>query len=78
LANEEQAAETLAARRYWMLQFTRLAGIFTTFTGAMFVAGRIDAGEASAIIGPALFVAGPLMFFVVPILLAKKWKRERS
>ena len=73
---DPEAAEAVAARRYWTLQFTRLAGIFTTFTGAMFVVGRIDAGDAGAIIGPALFVAGPLLFFVAPVLLARKWKRE--
>ena len=38
----------------------------------MMVAGRIDGG----ILGPILFVAGPLLFFIVPVLLAKRWKRE--
>ena len=67
------ASESVAARRYWTLQFTRLAGIFVTFLGAMMVAGRIDGGVA----GPVLFVVGPLLFFAVPILLAKRWKREK-
>jgi len=69
---EAERAESLAARRYWTLQFIRLAGIFITFLGAMMVAGRIDGG----ILGPILFVAGPLLFFIVPVLLAKRWKRE--
>lgn len=70
--NRPDAEESVAARRYWTLQFVRLAGIFLTFTGAMMVAGRIE-GET---LGPILFVAGPLLFFAVPILLARKWKRE--
>ncbi len=68
----EHADEERAARRYWTLQFVRLAGIFITFTGAMIVADRIDGG----VFGPILFVAGPLLFFIVPVLLAKHWKRQ--
>ena len=68
---QTQADESTAARRYWTLQFIRLAGIFLTFAGAMMVAGRIESDGA---IGPVLFVAGPLLFFAVPILLAKRWK----
>ena len=75
MANDPQsdAQEAVAARRYWTLQFVRLAGIFLTFIGAMMVVGRIDGGG----FGPVLFVGGPLLFFAVPILLAKKWKREQ-
>ena len=65
-----EAQESLAARHYWTLQFIRLAGIFVTFVGAMMVAGRIDGGA----FGPLLFLAGPLLFFLVPFLLAKRWK----
>ncbi len=67
------ADEERAARRYWLLQFIRLAGIFVTFTGAMMVADRIGGGA----LGPILFVAGPLLFFIVPVLLAKHWKRQK-
>ncbi|MBB3033480.1 hypothetical protein [Alteriqipengyuania lutimaris] len=62
-----------AARRYWTLQFVRLAGIFLTFVGAMMVVGRIEGG----MLGPIAFVAGPVLFFAVPILLARRWKREQ-
>ena len=70
--SQADAEEAVAARRYWTLQFVRLAGIFVTFLGAMMVAGRIEGGA----LGPVLFIAGPLLFFAVPILLAKRWKRE--
>ena len=69
--HHHDAAENRAARRYWLLQFIRLAGIFVTFTGAMILAGRIEGGA----FGPILFVAGPLLFLIVPVLLAKHWKR---
>ncbi|NCP18587.1 MAG: hypothetical protein GW855_05425 [Erythrobacter sp.] len=68
-----EAQEAVAARRYWTLQFVRLAGIFLTFIGAMMVVDRIDGGA----LGPVLFVAGPLLFFAVPVLLARKWKSGR-
>lgn len=70
--NHDEADEAIAARRYWTLQFVRLAGIFLTFLGAMMVAGRIEGGA----LGPVAFVAGPLLFFAVPILLAKRWKSD--
>ena len=72
--DDPDAAEAIAARRYWNLQFVRLAGIFLTFTGAMILVGQIDGGTNSDIIGPAMFVCGALVFFAVPILLAKRWK----
>ena len=62
----DHSGEERAARRYWLLQFIRLAGIFVTFTGAMMVADRIEGGA----FGPILFVAGLLLFFIVPVLLA--------
>ena len=65
-------AESIAARRYWTLQFIRLAGILLAALGALMVLGRIEGGA----LGPILFVGGPLLFFVVPVLLAKRWKRE--
>lgn len=71
-STEAERAESIAARRYWTLQFIRLLGIFVTFAGAMMVVGRIEGGA----LGPILFVAGPLLFFAVPVLLAKHWKRE--
>ena len=70
------AEESIAARRYWALQFVRLAGIFLTFTGAMMVADRIALNDWGETLGPILFIGGPLLFFIVPVLLAKKWKRE--
>ncbi len=66
-----EAGEARAARRYWTLQFIRLAGIFVTFVGAMMVAGRM---QSDGVLGPVLFVGGPLLFFAVPILLARRWK----
>ena len=69
----DHSGEERAARRYWLLQFIRLAGIFVTFTGAMMVAGRIEGGA----FGPILFVAGSLLFFIVSVLLAKHWKRQK-
>ena len=69
----DHSGEERAARRYWLLQFIRLAGIFVTFTGAMMVADRIEGGA----FGPILVVAGPLLFFIVPVLLAKHWKRQK-
>ena len=66
-------AESSAARRYWTLQFIRLAGILITMFGALKVVGE---GQSDGMLGPVMFVGGALLFFAVPLLLAKKWKRE--
>ncbi|GAB5348131.1 hypothetical protein [Alteriqipengyuania sp. 357] len=68
------AAESRAAKRYWTLQFIRLAGILMAMAGGLMVAGRT---QGDGPLGPVLFIGGALLFFVVPILLAKKWKREQ-
>lgn len=83
MANDPQSdaatdeAVSRAARRYWTLQFVRLAGIFLTFVGAMMVVGRIDPGGGGGALGPIVFIVGPVLFFAVPILLAKRWKSEQ-
>tara|TARA_B100000678_G_scaffold79398_1_gene65819 strand:+ start:621 stop:854 length:234 start_codon:yes stop_codon:yes gene_type:complete len=71
---QSEAEEAVAARRYWTLQLARLAGIFTAFAGAMMIVGR---WASDGLLGPVLFIGGALLFFAVPILLAKKWKSEK-
>ncbi|QKG70215.1 hypothetical protein [Erythrobacter mangrovi] len=62
-----------AARRFWLLQFMRLSGLALVLVGAMILAGTIEQSEA---VGVALFVIGAVDFFVMPIVLARRWKSD--
>lgn len=62
-----------AARRFWLLQFMRLSGLALVLVGAMILAGTIEQSEA---VGAALFVIGAVDFFVMPIVLARRWKSD--
>ncbi|WP_341711116.1 hypothetical protein [Erythrobacter sp.] len=62
-----------AARRFWLLQFMRLSGLALVLVGAMILAGTIEQSKA---VGAALFVIGAVDFFVMPIVLARKWKSD--
>lgn len=62
-----------AASRYWLLQLARLGGLVLVIIGTMILAGRIDQPQA---VGAALFVLGAVDFFLVPVILARRWKRQ--
>lgn len=64
--------EALAARRFWALQFIRLAGVAMVLLGAMTLAGKIALPQTA---GAMLMVLGAVDFFALPVLLARKWKR---
>lgn len=60
-----------AAARYWMLQLMRLGGILLVFGGALIVGGRID---GPPVLGYGLLAFGVFEFFVLPAMLARRWK----
>lgn len=60
-----------AARRFWLLQAVRLSGIGLAALGALIVAGRIALPSA---LGIVLIVAGAFEVFLLPAILARKWK----
>ena len=60
-----------AAARFFALQAIRLSGLVMAVFGALILGKVVDLPQA---VGYVLLVLGGLDFFVVPTLLAKKWK----
>ena len=60
-----------AAARFFALQAIRLSGVVMAVIGALILGKVVDLPQA---VGYVLLVLGGLDFFVVPTLLAKKWK----
>ena len=60
-----------AAARFFALQAIRLTGVGMAVFGALILGKIIDLPQP---VGYVLLVLGGLDFFVIPTLLAKKWK----
>ena len=67
-----------ALPRFVLLQVARLSGALCALLGVVIlshgqpVLARVPDGA-----GLVLFVAGAVGFFLVPVLLARRWKRQR-
>jgi len=61
-----------ARTRFMVLQLVRLSGAVLVLVGAMAMSGRLGTVPASA--GYGLVGAGLADFFVVPLLLSRRWK----
>ena len=66
----DQPDDEIAARRFWMLQVLRLSGVVLVVLGAMVVAGTLDWPQVA---GYVLIAVGIADFFVMPLLLARRW-----
>ncbi|MEN9718092.1 MAG: hypothetical protein RIQ99_970 [Pseudomonadota bacterium] len=60
-----------AKSRFFTMQLVRLAGALLAMAGLSVLAGKLPLPQS---IGAILFVAGITHLFVVPIILAKRWK----
>ena len=64
-------AETLARRRFMMLNLVRLVSLVAVLTGVAASQGALDLPQPLALV---LAIAGLLGFFFGPNLLAKGWR----
>lgn len=60
-----------AALRFAIMQFVRLAGMACAVAGAIVLSERWIAAPE---IGAVLLVGGALAFFLIPLLLARRWR----
>lgn len=70
---DPDAAETVAAKRYYILGAVRIGSIAAVILGIAIARALIEAPYA---LGVVLAVAGMLAFFFGPPLLAKSWKAK--
>ncbi|MDG5749098.1 hypothetical protein P8Q88_13015 [Qipengyuania sp. XHP0207] len=64
-----------AAARFWLMQLLRLSGAVLVMIGAAIMAEAIDLPFA---IGLLLVLLGLAEFFVVPRLLARRWRTPKE
>ena len=60
-----------ARQRFIVLQLMRLSGAFFALLGLLVIAHKVD---MPIVAGYAFLVVGFVDLFVVPLLLAKRWK----
>ena len=60
-----------ARDRFIMLQLMRLGGVLLVFGGILIVAGKVS---GPPVIGYGLLLFGVFEFFIMPWLLARRWK----
>lgn len=60
-----------AARKFWVLQAARFGAFLTVFIAALIIGKIIELPE---VVGYILLVIGAAEFFLVPPMLAKRWK----
>lgn len=73
MSEQPGAAETLAAKRYWIMNGVRIGSIAAVIIGIAIARAVIDAPYA---LGVVLAVAGLLVFYFGPTMLARKWKSQ--
>lgn len=65
-----------AVRRFWALNFTRLLGVAFVATGLMVANGRL-LPQLPHWIGYILIANGLVDIFVLPKMMARKWRSPR-
>ena len=65
------ADQDTVARRFWVIQMARLSAFVMVFIGALIVSKIIDLPD---FVGYIILVIGLAEFFIVPMVLSKRWK----
>ena len=69
------AADSLARNRWMIIQIMRILGFGTVLVGILLVRGVLDlAGESDRIVGYVLIAGGLADGFLVPLMLARRWR----
>ncbi len=65
--------EDLAKRRFLTISLVRLMGVVFVFTGIANIAGKLFPA-LSPVLGYVLLINGIVDFFLIPRILARKWR----
>ena len=69
------AADSLARNRWMIIQIMRFLGFGTVLVGILLARGVLDlAGESDRIVGYVLIAVGLADGFLVPLMLARRWR----
>ncbi len=71
-------ADDVARNRWAVIQLMRMLGVGTVVVGILLARGVLDlAGDSNRIVGFVLIAVGLGDVFVVPQVLARKWRTPR-
>ncbi|MFN3990564.1 MAG: hypothetical protein ACK4IS_09930 [Erythrobacter sp.] len=73
--DRRQAEDPRARNRFILMNVSRFAGVAMVMLGMAIIQRVIDLPSS---LGVVLAVIGMFDFFVVPLLLAKAWKRQEA
>ena len=65
--------EDLAKARFFTLSFVRLLGLVCVFAGVANIGGKLFP-ELTPWLGYVLLVNGVADFFIIPVILKRKWR----
>ena len=69
------AADSLARNRWMIIQIMRIVGFGTVLVGILLARGVLDlAGDSDRIVGYVLIAVGLADGFLVPLMLARRWR----
>ncbi len=71
-----EAERDPAVRRFWALQFTRVLGVACIIAGMLVSTGRI-LPQLPQWVGWLLIANGMLDVFVLPVMMARKWRTPK-
>lgn len=67
--------DALAKKRFMAMNLVRLMGVVMILVGLLFALDRVDIPQPPRhLIGVLLIIIGMVDTFVVPLLLAKRWR----
>jgi drug/metabolite transporter (DMT)-like permease len=71
-------SDRVARARFYILAALRLGGVLLVMAGFAVIAGKWDVGgpDVNRVAGAIMVLVGAFDFAVVPLLLARRWKRE--
>ena len=70
-----EAADARARTRFIVMTVARFGGVAMVMLGMAIIQGVVDLPWAAGVV---LAVVGMIDFFIVPLLLAKAWKRQEA
>ena len=73
--NDSTQAEDVAKGRFLIMSLSRLMGVVMVMVGVLIVNGNI---EWPAFAGYVLIATGLVEIFVIPLVLAKRWRTPQE
>lgn len=76
---DDRVNDDVARQRWMLIQLLRLGGVAFAVLGILMTQGAVNiAGDDNRLVGYGFIVIGLLDAFVVPLVLARKWRSPQQ